>query len=364
MRTTAKAGNLEGCIVRFNMAEVNTKSVEIPVVPSTVLTTNEGEDCILMDRTGENSGGICEGYSLPATLQCLFLTNNRLKKIEKLEHCVNLKELVLRQNTIAVIEGLDTLVNLEELDMYMNSITELPENAFVANKLLRKLDLSFNEVRGLANFPSANFPMLEEVYFIGNKIKAISALSIPTLKLLELGDNRIRTMENLDQVPNLESLWLGRNKLEKIQNLEALTSLKKLSLQSNRIAEICGIDHLQHLEELYLSHNGLTSMDGIQKLRNLKILDLASNQIEHIDHLQDLVKLTDFWFNGNQVTDFAELEQLKSATNLDTVYLEGNPLEKDDEYYTKILRILPNLNQLDALMVPDIRKKVSIREIA
>ncbi len=345
------------------MAEVKPTPAEIPFVPSTVVTSNDGEDCVLMDRTGEASGGIGEGYTLPSTLLYLYLTNNRLQKIANLEPCVNLKELVLRQNAISVIEGLETLVNVEEVDLYMNHIADIPSDSFISNKRLRKLDLSFNQVRSIFGFPSANFPALEELYLIGNKIKAIDVIAIPSLKLLELGDNRIRTMENLEHLPRLESLWLGRNKLEKIQNLHGLVNLKRLSLQSNRITEITGLDHMQGLEELYLSHNGLSSMDGIQNLRNLKVLDLAVNKIQHLEQLENLVNLNDFWFNGNQAADFSELEQLKGAKGLDTVYLEGNPLERDSEYHAKVLRVLPNLKQIDALMVSDIRRKEIIQEV-
>ena len=325
-----------------------------PLVP--VVENNSNDECVLIDRTNEGSRAIGEGYELPISLLYLYLTNNRIKKIENLSSCVCLKELVLRQNSISKIEGLDSLAELEELDLYMNSITSVPPNAFKHNRNLTKIDLSFNELRSIADFPSGNCVELEELYLIGNKVKVISPISIPTLKLLELGDNRIRVMENLDALPSLESLWLGRNKLERIQNLESLVNLKKLSLQSNRITEITGIEDLVHLEELYLSHNGIKNMDGIESLRKLQILDLADNQIEHLCHLNLLTELTDVWINGNRLTQFDELELLQNANNLETIYLERNPLSEEPEYERKVLEILPKLKQLDANMVTALRR--------
>lgn len=337
---------------------VTLDSVVIPNTPLLpVVETNNKDECVLIDRTNEGSRAIGEGYNLPTSLLYLYLTNNRIKKIENLSSCVSLKELVLRQNAILKVEGLDSLVELEELDLYMNSITSIPTDAFKQNRNLSKIDLSFNELRSIANFPCENCVALEELYLIGNKIKVIAPISIPSLKLLELGDNRIRVMENLDALPSLESLWLGRNKLERIQNLESLAHLKKLSLQSNRITEITGIDHLIHLEELYLSHNGIKTMDGIENLRKLKILDLAENEIEHLCHLDLLTELTDVWINGNGLTQFDELKQLQNASNLETVYLECNPVAQEPEYETKVLELLPKLKQLDANMVSVLRRR-------
>ncbi len=328
-------------------------TVEIPNLPlPAVVASNKDNECVLIDRTNEGSHGIGEGYELPTSLLYLYLTNNRIKKIENLEACINIKELVLRQNAISVIEGLDTLEQVEEVDLYMNQITSIPSEAFLKNPNLIKLDLSFNELRSIAKFPSNNFPALQELYLIGNKIKHLDKISVPSLKLLELGDNRIRKMENLDGLPSLDSLWLGRNKLESIENLGSLMNLKKLSLQSNRITKISGLDHLLQLEELYLSSNGIQSMDGIENLKCLRILDMADNRIEHLKHLRQLNKLTDLWMNGNRLSDFEELEQLTDATQLDTIYLESNPLARDPEYKRKVVQLLPWLHQLDATMLP------------
>lgn len=53
--------------------------------------------------------------------------------------------------------------------------------------------------------------------------------------------------------------------------------------------------------------------------------------------------------------DFEDLTLLQRAENLQTVYLERNPLEGDPNYKTKVLSILRTLRQLDALPVESIR---------
>lgn len=336
------------------------------------LTTNEKEAIEeeiaeeWVDRTNEPLREIGNGYELTSTLRSLYLTNNRLTEIRNLDDCVSLRELVLRQNAIKVVKGLDNLSELEELDLYLNQIEELPSNCFAGNPKLKRLDLSFNQLRELKAFPSRNLPSVEELYLIGNKIKEIEGLhSMPRLVMLELGDNRIRKIERLEALAGLQGLWLGRNKITQIDGLHSLTQLRRLSLQSNRVEIIQGLDHLVHLEELYLSHNGIASMHGIQNLSSLRVLDLGTNLIVHVEHVDKLTLLQEFWINGNKLQSFDELHLLRECTELETVYLEGNPLANDLHYQAKVLEILPDcLEQLDALPVEDVRRQLAERAAA
>ncbi|CAN8075178.1 unnamed protein product [Agarophyton chilense] len=317
-----------------------------------------------IDRTNEPLHFIGNGYELTQTLTNLYLTNNRIPVIEHLEKCINLRELVLRQNAIQKVEGLENLVSLSELDLYMNQITEIPPTTFATNKKLQKLDLSFNQLRDISNLPCANLANLEELYLISNKIKVIRGLcGMPKLSMLELGDNRIRIIENLDKLKSLEGLWLGRNKITKIENLSSLKNLKRLSLQSNRIEAVENLEHLTLLEEVYLSHNGLKSMKGIKNLKNLRVLDLGSNFIENIEEVECLKRLKEFWVNGNKLGSLEELALLEGCEELETVYLEFNPLASDPQYRRKALNILPSsLEQLDALLVSDVYKELAEQE--
>eukprot|EP00177_Eucheuma_denticulatum_P003799 GFKZ01006863.1.p1 GENE.GFKZ01006863.1~~GFKZ01006863.1.p1 ORF type:complete len:452 (+),score=66.72 GFKZ01006863.1:252-1607(+) len=331
----------------------------LPAAPDMDIETAEE----WIDRTNEPLREIGNGYELTPTLRSLFLTNNRISEINNLEECVSLRELVLRQNAICRITGLNNCPQLEELDLYMNQIDHVPADCFAANPNLKRVDLSFNQLRSLVDFPSPNLSNIEELFLIGNKIKEIRGLTaMPKIVMLELGDNRLRKIERLEPLTSLHGLWLGRNKITRIEGLLTLTQLRRLSIQSNRIQVIEGLDHLIHLEELYLSHNGISSMDGIEKLSNLLVLDLGVNFIEHIHHVDKLPLLKEFWINGNKLTSFEELNLLRKCPQLETVYLEGNPLASDPNYEVKTLEILPNsLQQLDALLVEDVQRELDSR---
>ena len=74
---------------------------------------------------------------------------------------------------------------------------------------------------------------------------------IDILEVLELGDNRIRVIENLDDLTNLKQLFLGKNKITKLQNMNKLVNLKTLSIQSNRITKIENMEALTVLDDCF-----------------------------------------------------------------------------------------------------------------
>lgn len=113
--------------------------------------------------------------------------------------------------------------------------------------------------------PLAN---LRDLWLANNMIRRIKPVltGCVTLRTLELGANRIKTIEHLEMLTTLENLWLGKNRISQIQNLSSLVKLRKLDLQCNRITQIEGLDALILLEELYLSHNRITRLENLDKL--------------------------------------------------------------------------------------------------
>ncbi|KAG8932183.1 hypothetical protein FRC01_000162 [Tulasnella sp. 417] len=267
-----------------------------------------------------------------------------------------LKRLCLRQNFIQTLETADfgPLKSLEELDLYDNKIKHLGD-ALNGHDQLTSLDLSFNLLRHVPE-GIAQLPTLRTVYFVQNKITKISGLEFSgaTLRSLELGGNRIRTIENLDALVNLEELWLGKNKITKLENLSSLHKLRILSIQSNRIVKLEGMDSLTDLEELYISHNGVERLEGLDNNTNLTTLDVGSNRIPKVENISHLKLLEEFWANDNKIPNLHDLDsQLGKTDTLKTIYLEGNPCQKEDMagYRRKVKLALPQVIQIDATYV-------------
>ncbi|KAG8686519.1 hypothetical protein FRC09_014071 [Ceratobasidium sp. 395] len=209
----------------------------------------------------------------------------------------SLKRLCLRQNFVAEVgEGdIGTLEQLEELDLYDNRLKGVG-GALDKLKDLKVLDLSFNLLRSVPTGLERH-TQLHTVFFVQNKITKITGVQglAGTLKSLELGGNRIRTIENLDGLESLEELWLGKNKITKLQGLSTLKRLRVLSIQSNRITKLEGLEDLTGLEEFYISHNGLAKIEGLERNVKLRTLDVGGNAIKAVEGISHLKELEEFW---------------------------------------------------------------------
>jgi len=187
---------------------------------------------------------------------------------------------------------------------------------------------------------------------VQNKISTIENLEgLSNLRQIELGANRVREIQGLETLTALEELWLGKNKITEIKGLDTLSNLKILSIQSNRLRTITGLDNLTNLEELHISHNLLTELSGLDNNTNLRVIDISANPIEHLGGLKSLKHLTEFWASNCKLSDYAEIErELRDKEELETVYFEGNPLQRSQPalYRNKVRLALPQVVQIDA----------------
>ncbi|KAI9141174.1 hypothetical protein BKA69DRAFT_1109592 [Paraphysoderma sedebokerense] len=293
---------------------------------------------------------------LPDDTEDLDLTHCRLTDMKALGfgRFSKLSRLGLRQNLFTRIEGLDGLSEvLVELDLYDNRISKFDNLKKL--KKLESLDLSFNKIKYILPDVLVHLPFIRDLYFVANKISKIENLDgLDSLKNLEFGANRVKKIENLNHLVNLEQLWLGKNKIERLENFSGLRNLKILSIQSNRITKLENLEVLENLEELYISHNGISKIEGLESNTKLRVLDVASNRIEKLEGLSHLSQLEEFWGNHNQFSDWEDVEkQLGGIKTLETVYLEGNPLQKQNEvmYRYKVKLSIPGIKQIDATYV-------------
>ena len=194
-----------------------------------------------------------------------------------------------------------------------------------------------------------------------NKIKSIKGLKhLTLLRKIDLGANRIRVMDEdeLSGLVNLEELWLGKNKIEHIGGLSKLTKLRRLDVQSNRLTKIENLcAQVDTLEELYLAHNGI-DVDGAKcdtglalPFTQLNTIDMSRNRLVDTSPFPHLTSLSDLWISGNDIKTFDDIEHLRSLTELDSVYLEYNPVASEFEYRKKLAEMIPSLTQIDANMI-------------
>mmetsp|Transcript_35431 Transcript_35431/g.67816 ORF Transcript_35431/g.67816 Transcript_35431/m.67816 type:complete len:347 (-) Transcript_35431:1208-2248(-) len=334
--------------------EILTLRADPSAAPEDTPTGHQDDDYV--DLSGLELNDL-NSFTFAINLTTLDLTQNRLQFIDpKLLALPNLKQLLMRQNLLKDMKPLldmEAPGMLEELVLHDNQIEELISLEQFTG--IKSLDVSFNQLRSIANAAGLVAAQPRDLYFASNKISEIQGLSeLTNLRSLELGSNRLRSMEGINALVNLEELYVGRNKISSLEHVSGLTKLRCLSIQSNRIVEISGLETCTALEELYMSHNGVLKMQGLETLTNLNTLDIAANRLTQIEGLDTLSKLEHLWLNDNLLETLDGLEEglRPVAATLNTIYLERNPAAlSDPDYKVKVLKAAPALQQLDALLV-------------
>lgn len=295
---------------------------------------------------------------VPSDSEEIDLTHSKVDSLKKLslERFSRAKNVCFRQNLLTSMKGVEALpVFLENLDLYDNRLERIDHHIeHFNNGEMTSLDLSFNTIRHIKHLDK--LVKLRELFMCQNDISKIENLgNLAELTNLELGANRIRSIENLNSLCNLENLWLAKNKINKLQNLENLAKLRLLSIQSNRITKIEGLEKLTNLEELYISHNGIEKIEGLDNLKKLTTVDVSNNRIQELSGLSHLENLEELWASSNLIEAYDSVErELKHLKKFHTIYLEGNPLQKQSGamYRKKVqLALGPQLKQIDAMPI-------------
>lgn len=118
---------------------------------------------------------------------------------------------------------------------------------------------------------------------------------------------------------------------------------------------LSSLSALPKLTELYISHNALTSIEPLSCVTSLRTIDISSNPITSLRGLEPLRDLEELWASNCELGDWLELErELHDKQDLNTVYFEGNPLEKRQRalYRGKVRLALPQVRQIDASKSP------------
>merc|ERR1712018_313112 len=73
------------------------------------------------------------------------------------------------------------------------------------------------------------FVQAEQISLSTNAIEKIGSLDLQNLKILSLGRNNIKKLENcFGGIPNLEELWISYNQIDKLTGIQDLQKLKVL----------------------------------------------------------------------------------------------------------------------------------------
>jgi len=149
----------------------------------------------------------------------------------------------------------------------------------------------------------------------------------------------------LATLKNCSHLACSTNNIEKMVNLTGMESLKILSLGRNKIKKLEQLDGIaDRLEELWMSYNLLSTFAGIEQCSKLRCLFVGNNNIsdeKELARLQMLPALEELVLYGNPLHKKIDAEYGPCG------------------YAEKILAILPNLRRLDGIAAVQWRTKIT-----
>ncbi|XP_071120540.1 uncharacterized protein [Mytilus edulis] len=199
-----------------------------------------------------------------------------------------------------------------------------------------KLDLSLNELIALEHEGLLPFKQVRELNASLNRInKFIGIEVLKNLHSLDLSHNSINKIENLVGLSSLVILNLSMNELEDISYMPSMVSLKVLNLNNNHLKSLDGVQALPKLTELSVQRNNITNILPLTSCFHLQILNAASNKVNSLH------------------TTVGVLTELK---RLEVIAFHGNPIEREKNYQTDILRS-SNVMTLDNISVRPLPKE-------
>lgn len=244
--------------------------------------------------------------------------------------------------------------NLKYVTLSKNQITALDP----VSKLPHVLHLAASENRitkeGIACMLEADLPWCQNLDLSINALSGVVPLSLlGRLRILDLQQNQITTLEGFDGHQNIEVLKLQQNQLESLAGLGNLPKLKKLLLNENKLTSLEGID-AECLEDLDASKNQLASLNFIEGAPNLLRVNVSENQLQGDDNIPEIKRLD---------TVLPSLEEITASSN--PMY------DTFPEARTEILLVLPRILKIDDTAVEDQErqdaeklKKVRAQELA
>ncbi|TPX46569.1 hypothetical protein SeMB42_g03636 [Synchytrium endobioticum] len=242
---------------------------------------------------------------------------------------------------------------------------------------LGELDLSncrLKDVECFSKAPGTDFKSLRKLNLEGNLlINADSLRGLPSLRLLNLSQNRIEKLFSTDppmsdefslcpvyQVhegqwgsdawPVLEELNLAGNLINAVSELGLRRSggLRILNLSGNRITKIDGLEKLPNLVELNLEFNQIrtVNMDAFCGVPSLRYLSVKENRLRCLQNFDNLTSLKVLNLGCNRIQDTLDFDKLH-IPNLREIILQGNPVLRRPSHRLALISRLPSIEIID-----------------
>ncbi|EHA19344.1 hypothetical protein ASPNIDRAFT_47809 [Aspergillus niger ATCC 1015] len=256
-------------------------------------------------------------------LQYLDVSGNELESLDAFSSLIHLRELKANDNNITNIEGIFDLDGLLSLQLRNNGLTTVDFGRAELTRL-HDLDLSHNQLSSIRNLDS--LPSLSALDLRYNQLDGLeTTAALPNLQSLKLSNNILRTLD-VGAFPSLNLLYVDQNFLRSVSGLDKCQFLEVLSAREQMNGDVDGgifdidLGLVKDLRKVFLSSNRLSmqSLSPSSPLLSLQLLDIASCSIQGlpVDFASSFPNVVVLNLNFNSLTGLNELSGLKCLARL------------------------------------------------
>ncbi|MBM6830052.1 leucine-rich repeat domain-containing protein [Anaerotignum lactatifermentans] len=243
--------------------------------------------------------------------------------LEILAQCVNLRILILDYQQISDISPLAELP-LEYLSLTGNQISDL--RPLAGQTELRVLDLGENPVRSVEVL--SQLTALREVILEASGITSLKELEGSSIQSLNVRGTWVTDFSPLESCPNLTCLIIGELPSGAAETLAGLTGLMELRLYSTQNVDLFYFTGFQKLQDLDLYGCILLHPEALTSLPSLRLLNLGETGINDLSFLPEMPAMTDVDLRNDPLTDLTPLLDCPWLRRL-TLSLQHQPMAQE-----------------------------------
>ncbi|CAI9545862.1 unnamed protein product [Staurois parvus] len=283
-------------------------------------------------RISDIPGGI------PASTRKLYISHSRIRHLQ--------------------LSDFTCLSGLQELVLFSSGTETTENNTFKALSDLKVLEVWKNK---LTTIPRSLPPSLEVLKLGDNSIRSVHHYDfdgLTKLKVLEIQNNMLLTLsfDVFSTLTNIQRLILDSNGMQSISGTAKLTQLRYLGLENNKMLFFHEhfFSHFPSLQFLKLAGNQLAKIPA-QLPRSLLSLRLERNNIKNVRvrDVKQLEILSELNLSGNQLSSADGIQTVVNLTSLD---LSKNHLSSfPNKLPFKLQRLDCSDNQISRVTVQDMK---------
>ncbi|XP_018575842.1 protein artichoke [Anoplophora glabripennis] len=235
-------------------------------------------------------------------LQAVTIQTALLKRLPIFSGMPKLRYLQIESQSLLELSPTNFKNNpsLEKLHITSSpKLTRLEANLFFDLPKLSLLNMSYCGISWMHPRAIRELPLLQELWFVGNKITDAGMVGragrdLPQLEIIRLDHNLINRLDEASFVdlPSLKKIYLTSNRITELNHgaFYMVPELRTLDLNKNMLRRVHPESFLQHsgsgLEELYLVENDISHVGDLRSLLDalprLVFLDIRFNSLEAI----------------------------------------------------------------------------------